>query len=47
MSRVLRIGIPKGSLQEATLGLFRRAGFKFAVSSRSYYPQVDDPELEA
>jgi ATP phosphoribosyltransferase len=42
----LRIGIPKGSLQEATLGLFRRAGFTFTVSSRSYYPQVDDPELE-
>lgn len=45
--RVLRIGIPKGSLQEATIGLFRRAGFNFAVSSRSYFPQVDDPELEA
>lgn len=47
ISRVLRIGIPKGSLQEATLSLFRRAGFTFSVSSRSYYPQVDDPELEA
>jgi ATP phosphoribosyltransferase len=43
---LLRIGIPKGSLQDATLGLFRRAGFTFTVSSRSYYPQVDDPELE-
>jgi ATP phosphoribosyltransferase len=43
----LRIGVPKGSLQEATLGLFRRAGFSFSVSSRSYYPQVDDPELAA
>jgi ATP phosphoribosyltransferase len=47
ISRVLRIGIPKGSLQEATLSLFRRAGYAFSVSSRSYYPQVDDPELEA
>ncbi len=45
-SNVLRIGIPKGSLQEATLGLFRRAGFTFAVDSRSYYPRVDDPELK-
>jgi ATP phosphoribosyltransferase len=44
---VLRIGIPKGSLQEATLGLFKKAGFSFSVNSRSYYPQVDDPELEA
>ena len=46
ISRVLRIGIPKGSLQEATLSLFKRAGFTFSVSSRSYYPSVDDPELE-
>ncbi len=46
ISRVLRIGIPKGSLQEATLSLFKRAGFTFSVSSRSYYPTVDDPELE-
>jgi ATP phosphoribosyltransferase len=46
-SNVLRIGIPKGSLQDATLALFKKAGFSFTVSSRSYYPQVDDPELEA
>lgn len=45
ISQVLHIGIPKGSLQEATLGLFKRAGFQFSVSSRSYYPEVDDPEL--
>lgn len=44
---VLRLGIPKGSLQEATLSLFKKAGFSFSVSSRSYFPQVDDPELEA
>lgn len=44
--RRLRIGIPKGSLQDSTLTLFRRAGFTFSVSSRSYYPEVDDPELE-
>ncbi|MFN3652434.1 MAG: ATP phosphoribosyltransferase [Armatimonadota bacterium] len=46
ISRVLRIGIPKGSLQDSTLALFRRAGYTFTVSSRSYYPQVDDPEIE-
>lgn len=47
ISKVLRIGIPKGSLQEATISLFKKAGFSFSVSSRSYFPQVDDPELEA
>lgn len=45
--RALRLGIPKGSLQDATIALFKRAGFTFQVSSRSYYPQVDDPEIEA
>lgn len=44
---MLRLGIPKGSLQDATLSLFKKAGFSFSVSSRSYFPQVDDPELEA
>jgi ATP phosphoribosyltransferase len=44
---VLRIGIPKGSLQDATIGLFKRAGFTFQVNSRSYYPRVDDVELDA
>jgi ATP phosphoribosyltransferase len=47
ISNVLRIGIPKGSLQEATIGLFRRAGYTFSVSSRSYYADADDPELKA
>ncbi|MCC2669381.1 MAG: phosphoribosyltransferase, partial [Armatimonadetes bacterium] len=47
ISTVLRLGIPKGSLQDSTLALFKRAGFNFSVSSRSYYPQVDDPEIEA
>ncbi len=43
----LKIGIPKGSLQEATFTLFRKAGFEFRMSSgRSYHPTVDDPELE-
>src|ERR1700681_956598 len=42
----LKLGIPKGSLQEATLALFSRAGWKIAISSRSYVPTVDDPEIE-
>jgi ATP phosphoribosyltransferase len=45
--RRLKLGIPKGSLQDATFGLFKKAGFEFRMSSgRSYHPQVDDPELE-
>jgi len=42
---VLRIGLPKGSLQDSTVDLFRRAGYQIDVSSRGYYPTVDDPEL--
>src|SRR4051794_6995775 len=42
---VLKVGIPAGSLQEATGALFRRAGYPITFSSRSYYPAVDDPEL--
>jgi ATP phosphoribosyltransferase len=45
MSR-LKLGIPKGSLQEATLELFARAGWKITVGSRSYVPAIDDTELE-
>jgi ATP phosphoribosyltransferase len=43
--RQLRIGLPSGSLQEPTIALFAKAGFSIAVSSRSYKPAVDDPEL--
>lgn len=43
---ILRLGLPKGSLQEPTLELFKRAGFNIVVSSRSYRPAVDDEELE-
>lgn len=43
----LKLGLPKGSLQESTLQLFSKAGFSFSVSSRSYFPSVDDDELEA
>jgi len=42
----LRLGIPKGSLQDATVHLFARAGFSIYVSSRSYFPTIDDPEIE-
>ena len=42
----LRLGIPKGSLQDATLDLFARAGWKIVVNSRSYVPSIDDPEIE-
>ncbi len=42
---VLKLGIPAGSLQEATGELFRRAGYKITFTSRSYYPSIDDPEL--
>jgi ATP phosphoribosyltransferase len=42
----LRLGIPKGSLEAATVQLFQRAGFNILVSTRSYFPSVDDPEIE-
>jgi len=42
----IRLGIPKGSLQDATIALFARAGFNIFASSRSYFPQIDDPEIE-
>jgi len=42
----LKIGLPKGSLQEATARLFERAGFKVTISERSYVPSIDDPELD-
>ena len=42
----LKLGIPKGSLQDATVQLFARAGFNIYVSSRSYFPSIDDPDIE-
>lgn len=42
----LKLGIPKGSLQEATIDLFARAGWKITLGSRSYVPTIDDPEIE-
>ena len=46
-NKVLKIGLPKGSLQEATFKMFRKAGFNLSLpSERSYFPSVDDPEIE-
>src|SRR5260221_3931675 len=42
----LKLGIPKGSLQDATIQLFARAGFNIYVSTRSYFPTIDDPSIE-
>src|SRR5437899_11232935 len=44
--KILRLGLPKGSLQEATIEKMAKAGFNISVSSRSYIPYVDDEELE-
>ena len=46
MSNVLKLGIPKGSLQESTVRLFKKAGYNISVSSRSYFPKIDDPDIE-
>ena len=46
MSNSLKLGIPKGSLQDATIQLFARAGFNIYASSRSYFPAIDDPEID-
>jgi ATP phosphoribosyltransferase len=43
---VLRLGLPKGSLQDATLQLFARAGWRITLGSRSYYPSIDDVEIQ-
>jgi ATP phosphoribosyltransferase len=46
-TNVLKLGLPKGSLQEATFKMFQKAGFKVALSSdRSYFPSIDDPDIE-
>ena len=43
---ILKLGIPKGSLEHATIELFRRAGYVISTGSRSYFPAIDDPEIE-
>lgn len=44
--KVLKLGIPKGSLEEATVKLFAKAGYRIKISSRSYFPTIDDDEIE-
>ena len=46
MSNLLKLGVPAGNLQESTADLFRRAGYVITFSSRSYYPEIDDPEID-
>ncbi|MBI4430593.1 MAG: ATP phosphoribosyltransferase [Candidatus Omnitrophica bacterium] len=46
MRNVLKLALPKGSLEDATRQLFAKAGFRIGVSARSYYPPIDDPEIE-
>jgi len=45
-TRKLKLGLPKGSLQEATIKIFERAGFRVRVSERSYFPRIDDEEID-
>jgi len=47
MKKVIKLGLPKGSLQEATFKMFKKAGFNVSLSNeRSYFPSIDDPEIE-
>src|SRR5580692_4830006 len=46
MATKLRLGIPKGSLQDATIALFERAGWRISANGRSYFPSINDPEIE-
>ncbi|MCX5749544.1 MAG: ATP phosphoribosyltransferase [Candidatus Saganbacteria bacterium] len=46
MANKLKLGLPKGSLQDSTFGLFEKAGYKIRVSARSYFPTIDDEEIE-
>lgn len=47
MKNILKLGLPKGSLQESTLKLFKKAGYNVSVGARSYYPDFDDTEIQA
>ncbi|MCF8045574.1 MAG: ATP phosphoribosyltransferase [Desulfarculaceae bacterium] len=46
MDKILKLGIPKGSLQDATISLFRRSGWKINVNGRSYFPSINDDDIE-
>ena len=45
-ARRVRLGLPKGTLQNTTEMLFKRAGYDLRIAERSYYPKIDDPEIE-
>jgi len=45
-SNILKLGIPKGSLEDATVNLFAKAGYNIKIKSRSYFPSIDDNEIE-
>ena len=45
-SNILKLGIPKGSLEEATVNLFAKAGYNIKIKNRSYFPSIDDNEIE-
>ena len=47
MANVLKLGLPKGSLQESTIAIFKKAGWNFMLSSRNHVPYCDDPEIAA
>src|SRR4030066_308715 len=47
MKKILKLGLPKGSLQESTFKLFKKAGYNISIDSRSYYPVFDDAEIDA
>ena len=44
--RKLKLGLPKGSLEESTISIFEKAGYRIRVGERSYFPSIDDPEIE-
>lgn len=46
MNKILKLGLPKGSLQEVTFAMFKKAGFNISASERSYLPSINDPEIE-
>ncbi len=46
MTKKLKLGLPKGSLQESTISIFEKAGYRIRVDERSYFPSIDDPEIE-
>lgn len=46
MKEILQLGLPKGSLEKTTVEMFKKAGYKIQINSRSYYPSIDDPEIK-